>query len=161
MNLIVIDDVLVSPKDYVREALSIGFQDIQDGDSVFHGIQVRQVDEFQVFVEEYFGGVYYTTHNIIRQSPQGQAEPNYIHTDEMMGDVVALLYLNESHPLTDGTILYGSDKNKKCQVFMAFNRAVIFETRIPHSRAWYDNFGTGDSSRLVQALFLKRKEDAV
>lgn len=158
MNLIVLDDVLINPEAYVSEALSIGFSDVAGGEQVFKGIQPRSIDEFQVFVEEYFDGLYETTYNFIRQSPQGQLEPNYIHTDEMMGDILAILYLNQSHPMTDGTIIYDDSKNKRCQVFMKFNRAVIFSTSLPHSRSWYDNFGEGNSSRLVQILFLKRKD---
>jgi len=158
MNLIVLDNVLVDPSAYVRDALSYGFEEIFDDDKVFKGIQQRSDDEFQHFIENYFLWRYEVVYNFIRQSPHGQEEPNFIHTDEMMGDLIALLYLNESHP-EDGTILYDEDGDKMCSIHMKFNRAVVFGTRYPHSRALLENFGTGDDSRLVQVLFLKHNAD--
>ncbi len=41
MNLIVLDNVLVDPSSYVRDALSYGFEEIFDADKVFKGIQQR------------------------------------------------------------------------------------------------------------------------
>lgn len=154
MNLIVLDNVLIDPVSYVRDALSYSFDEVFDADKVFKGIQPRSDDEFQHFIENYFALQYETVYNFIRQSPVGQDEPNYIHTDEMMGDLIALLYLNENHP-DDGTIIYDNKGDKMCSVYMKFNRAVIFGTHFPHSRMLFENFGKGDDSRLVQVLFLK------
>jgi hypothetical protein len=159
MNLIVLDNVLTDPTAYVRDALSYGFEEVFNADKVFKGIQPRNDDEFQHFIENYFGLQYETVYNFIRQSPEGQDEPNFIHTDEMMGDILALLYLNETHPDTDGTIIYDENEKKMCSIHMKFNRALIFGTRFPHSRALFENFGSGDESRLVQVLFLKLRKD--
>jgi hypothetical protein len=159
MNLIVLDNVLIDPSGYVRDALSYGFEEVFDSDKVFKGIQPRSDDEFQHFIENYLSFKYETVYNFIRQSPEKQDEPNFVHTDENMGDLLALLYLNESHPDTDGTIIYDNDGGKMCSVHMKFNRAVIFGTRFPHSRALFENFGNGDDSRLVQVLFLKVRKD--
>jgi|APGre2960657404_1045060.scaffolds.fasta_scaffold00046_27 hypothetical protein len=158
MNLIVLDNVLTDPISYVRDALSYGFEEVFDADKVFKGIQPRSDDEFQHFIENYLSLQYETVYNFIRQSPEGQDEPNFVHTDDGMGDIIALLYLNENHP-EDGTIIYDNDGEKMCSVHMKFNRAVIFGTRYPHSRALFENFGEGDDSRLIQVLFLKLRKD--
>lgn len=158
MNLIVLDNVLTDPTSYVRDALSYGFEEVFDAEKVFKGIQPRSDDEFQHFIENYFSPDYEVVYNFIRQSPEGQDEPNFVHTDEMMGDLIALLYLNENHP-KDGTIIYDNDGDKMCSVDMKFNRAVVFGTIFPHSRSLFENFGSGDDSRLVQILFLKLRKD--
>lgn len=160
MNLIVLDNVLTNPKAYIDDALSYSFQEIHDANTTFKGIQPRNDDEFQHFIENYLDLNYETVYNFIRQSPEGQLEPNFIHTDENMGDLIALLYLNETHP-EDGTIIYDNDKDKMCAVYMKFNRAVIFGTRHLHSRMKFENFGKGDDSRLVQVIFLRRKQNDV
>lgn len=160
MNLIILDNVLTNPKAYVDDALSYSFQEIYDAEKTFKGIQPRNDDEFQHFIENYLDLNYETTYNFIRQSPEGQIEPNFIHTDENMGDILALLYLNENHP-EDGTVMYDNEGKEMCSVYMKFNRAIIFGTRYPHSRMRFENFGTGDDSRLVQVIFLRRKQNDV
>ena len=91
----IIDEVLVDPKGYVKEVLSNPFVDVSDGVNVFKGIQPRSNDEFEKKVLKMFDG-YEVAFNFIRQSPYLQEEPNYLHSDEMMGDVTILLYLNQN-----------------------------------------------------------------
>lgn len=158
MNLIVMDDVLKNPKSYVLDALIGDFRDIPDGDNVFKGIQIRGNDEFAEFVLGIFPE-YTITYNFIRKSPFGQVEPNFVHSDEMMGDITALLYLNEEHPKEDGTTLYNNDGLKECVVYANFNRMFAFNASQLHSRNIYDNFGEGDMARLVQVIFLKQKNE--
>jgi hypothetical protein len=158
MNLITFDNVLLDPRTYVSEMLSHGFQDFYDGEKVFHGMQPRGSDEFLSFVLSLFPG-YEAALNFARQSPQGQEEPNHIHKDDMMGDITAVLYLNESAPQGDGTIIYDEENKPVCRVFSKFNRMVAFDSDAPHSRGIFENFGSGDTSRLVQVIFLKSKTD--
>lgn len=158
MNLIVLDNVLTDPTSYVRDALSYGFEEVFDADKVFKGIQPRSDDEFQHFIENYFAFQYETVYNSICQSPIGQDEQSFVNDDNSMGDLIAMLYLNEQHP-EDGTIIYDWDDYKMCSVHMKFNRAVIFGTRFKYSRMLSSSFGVGDDSRLVQFLFLKLRED--
>jgi hypothetical protein len=152
------DNVLSSPKVYVRDIFDIGFQDVKDGDKVFKNIQFRDKDEFYKLVSFIFPN-YYVTYNFVRQSPLNQLEPNFIHTDEMMGDLTVVLYLNEEAPDEDGTTIYDDQGKPLCKFYSKFNRMVAFESSLPHSRNIFENFGEGEQSRLVQVIFLKEKDE--
>ena len=162
MKHIMIDNFLEDPNKYVIDVLKNEFEDVKAGDTIFKGIQVRTIDELQYKVEDAFPD-YEVTFNFIRQSPLNQKEPNYIHTDEMMGDKTVLLYLNKHHPMEDGTTLYkfnrvADDYLPMCTFYAQYNRLVIFDSSIPHSRNMYENFGEGEYARLVQVMFLKKKQ---
>ena len=162
MNYIMIDDFLDDPNKYVVEVLKGKFEDIADGETLFKGIQPRPIDEVQYKIEEAYPD-YDVSFNFIRQSPLNQEEPNFIHTDEMMGDKTLLLYLNKFHPVEDGTTLYkfnkvSDDYLPMCTLYAQYNRLVVFDSSIPHSRNIFENFGEGEYSRLVQVVFLKRKQ---
>jgi|TARA_R110000787_G_scaffold70013_6_gene155637 hypothetical protein len=154
INLI-LDKVIEDPDQYVKDILKLKFQDVQDGEKLFKGIQIRKNDELQSKIEKSYPD-YYVTYNFVRQSPLNQIEPNFVHTDEMMGDKTVLLYLNKENPPGAGTTLYDYD-NPMCIFFAKYNRLVIFDSNIPHSRNIFENFGTGSSSRLLQVMFLKKK----
>ena len=155
MNLILMSDVIKNPDKYVEDILSKDFYDIQIGEQLFKGIQPRlRDDEFGRFANQYFPD-FIPVYNFVRKSPMGQDEPNFIHTDEMMGDVTLILYLNKEHPKEDGTTLYEEDGSVAMTVYSKYNRVFGFQSEIPHSRNIYQNFGEGDSSRLVQVIFLK------
>ena len=152
--MIIIDNVIKNPETYVENVLQNAFVDIEDGENTFKGIQPRLEDELQKFVLRIFPN-YSVVYNFIRQSPKGQKEPNYIHSDEMMGDKTVLLYLNKQHPSNAGTTLYNDDETKSCVVYMKYNRLVAFDSYHKHSRNLVENFGSGNDSRLVQVMFLK------
>lgn len=157
MNLLIIDDVIQNPKEYVSDILSIGFQDVFDKDKVFKGMQPRSYDdEFSKQVLSLFPD-HKVMWNFVRQSPYGQEEPNYIHTDEMMGDITVILYLNEKPPSTDGTTLYDSEGKQACVVSSKYNRMIAFDSITAHSRNIFKNFGVGNDARLIQVIFLKEK----
>ena len=162
MNYIMIDNFLDDPNKYVIEVLKGKFEDIEVGDQKFKGIQVRGMDEMQYKIEEGYPD-YDVAFNFIRQSPQNQEEPNFIHTDEMMGDKTILLYLNKWQPLEDGTTLYKFNKVADghlpmCTFYAEYNRVVVFDSKIPHARNIPENYGEGEYSRLVQVMFLKQKK---
>jgi len=96
--------------------------------------------------------------NFVRRSPLNQEEPNFIHTDEMMGDITCILYLNEMCPVDDGTTIYDNDNNPLVVVYSKFNRMIAFNSDLPHSRNLFENFGEGESARLIQVAFLKYKK---
>jgi hypothetical protein len=156
MNLLSIDDVLVNPKEYVQDILQHGFQDYADGWKVFKGIQPRSNDEFEKFVLDKFPN-YEAKWNFVRHSPMNQIEPNFIHTDEMMGDITVILYLSQNHPDNDGTTLYDGDGKPLCVAYSKFNRMVAFDSDCPHSRNIFENFGEGEDARLIQVIFLEKK----
>ncbi len=152
----IVEEVLAYPDMYVDDILKGEFIDVQDGDTVFRGIQLRENDELQSFVESMFPE-YSTSYNFVRSSPLNQVEPNFIHTDEMMGDKTILLYLNKTFPQGDGTTLYAGE-DPMCVFHAKYNRMISFDSRIPHSRNIFENYGEGDSARLVQVIFMKLNE---
>lgn len=154
MNILILDDILKEPKTYVREALNCPFIDFKDGGKIFKNIQPRANDEFEKEVLRLFPN-HFVKFNFIRKSPYNQIEPNFIHRDDMMGDVTAILYLNEERPLEDGTTLYDEQAVTACIVRSKFNRMVAFDSYTLHSRSIYENFGEGDGSRLIQVIFLE------
>jgi hypothetical protein len=145
------DDVLVNPKEYVRDIMFWEFLNISDGVSEFKGIQPRSNDQFEHFVLSKFEG-YSVNYNFVRISPYKQEEPNFIHTDEMMGDITVLLYLNESFPPNAGTTIYDQD----IVIDYKFNRMCYFDSKERHSRNLIDNFDESYEPRLVQVIFLKK-----
>jgi hypothetical protein len=158
MNLVMFDNVIEDPKEYVRDILSKGFEDFNDGSNTFHGMQPRGEDEFCSFLISMFPE-YSVNLNFIRQSPEDQNEPNYIHRDDMMGEITAILYLNENPVRDDGTIIYDEDVTPCCRIYSKFNRMIAFDSDALHSRSLFSNFGSGETSRLVQVVFLSPKEN--
>lgn len=170
-NFLIVDDVLASPDEYVQDILSKPFVNIPDGTNVFKGIQMVEDEEVENKIESIYNN-YKVVNNFIRQSPVNQAEPNYIHSDRNESDLIAILYLNKKHPKNAGTLIYedetrGSmvdlgldnepDFKASVKLSMKYNRLVAFPSDLYHSRSIKQNFGTGENSRLVQVLFLKRK----
>jgi len=158
MNLITFDNIIKDPLSYVSDIHLHGFQDVADGDYVFRNIQPRDSnDEFAKYVTTLFNG-YKVDLNFVRKSPLNQEEPNFIHTDEMMGDITCLLYLNEQAPEDDGTTIYDEEKKPLLTMYSKFNRMIAFNSDAPHSRNLFDNFGEAQTARLVQVIFLKAKQ---
>jgi hypothetical protein len=157
MNLITFDNIIKDPLSYVSDIHLHGFQDVADGEYTFKNIQPRDKnDEFAKYVSELFLG-YKVDLNFVRKSPLNQEEPNFVHTDEMMGDITCLLYLNEQAPEDDGTTIYDEDKKPLLTMYSKFNRMIAFNSDAPHSRNLFDNFGEEETARLVQIIFLKAK----
>jgi hypothetical protein len=158
MNLITFDNVLKNPKEYVLNIYNNKFEDVADGVNVFKNIQPRNVfDEFAKFVSNVFDN-YRINLNFIRKSPLNQKEPNFIHTDEMMGDITCLLYLNENPPSNDGTTIYDQQGKPLTVAYSKFNRMIAFNSNAPHSRNIFENFGEDKDARLIQVIFLKRND---
>lgn len=157
MNLLVDDNTIKDPIAYVDEIWEGKFYDIPDGDKVFKNIQPRSNnDEFSSVILGIFPD-YKIKWNFVRMSPLNQEEPNFIHKDDMMGDITCILYLNEQHPDDDGTTFYDNDGNVLSKVYSKFNRMVCFDSDTPHSRSIFENFGEGKTSRLIQVIFLSEQ----
>lgn len=158
MNLITFDNIIKDPLSYVSDIHLHGFQDVADGDHVFKNIQPRDNnDEFAQFVSSVFGSRYKVNVNFVRKSPHMQDEPNFIHTDEMMGAITCLLYLNEQAPEDDGTTIYDEDRKPLLTMYSKFNRMIAFNSDAAHSRNIFDNFGEALGARLVQVIFLRER----
>jgi len=151
-----LDDVIKNPDKYVDDIFNQGFYDFADGSKVFKNVHARSNDEFEKFILDLFPD-YEAKWNFVRKSPLNQEEPNFIHTDDMMGDITVVLYLSRVHPDNDGTTIYDENHNPICVLYSKFNRMVAFDSELPHSRNIFENFGEGDDARLVQVIFLERK----
>jgi hypothetical protein len=68
------------------------------------------------------------------------------------------LYLNKTHPKEDGTTIFDTDGLPIFKVYAKFNRMTFFDSYLPHARNIFENFGEGDDARLIQVIFLKRKQ---
>jgi hypothetical protein len=177
--MVVCDDVLADPGAYRAAVLEKPFNDIVVGADVFHGIQLAEDEWFPAWIVERFPHLTPTL-SFFRQSPIGQREPHYIHTDRSMGDWTAVLYLTPHPPAGDGTLFWkyiptgaicstASDDMTLAEEELAwqdprqweevgrieakFGRALLFPADRFHSRAIPENYGSGDDARLVQVVF--------
>lgn len=157
MHLLTLDNVIKNPNEYLEQIKNNEFRDIEDtGGNKFKNIQFRSPDdEFAKYMLSAFPG-YTVNWNFVRKSPLNQEEPNFIHTDEMMGDITCILYLNKEKPNEDGTTIYDEDKNPLFVLYSKFNRMIAFSSESPHSRNILENFGDEESARLIQVIFLKQ-----
>ena len=101
----VFDDVLSRPREYRTWALTQPFSTFDIAGELWNGIALVSDDTVPSLVRERIPGV--RSHlTFVRRSPLGQAEPNFIHSDETMGDWTAILYLNPSPEAGDGTTFW-------------------------------------------------------
>jgi hypothetical protein len=155
-SFLLIDDFLDDVNSHLEDVMSNDFIDVTDGVNTFKNIQDRKSDVVSnslLTILKDFDVAY----NFVRKSPEGQEEPNFIHSDEMMGDITCLLYLNENPPSEDGTTMYDEDETSKIIFKSKLNRMIIFDSLLKHSRNIFNNFGIEDRSRLVQVIFLNKK----
>lgn len=175
----VYDDVMVDPDAYRSYALAQTYADVVVAPAVFKGIaechDTRFIDAVRALDPSFTPRL-----TFFRKSPLGQPEPNFIHTDRDMGDVTAILYLNPDHTAGDGTtfwrhrqsgaILSDAEGDVLLSEWLAwrdrdqwepwqrveakFNRMVVFDAPLFHSRSIDGNYGTTDTdARLIQVLF--------
>ena len=155
-TVVIIDDFLDNPDIHLDSIINSEFVDVYSEVGTFKNIQDRTSDEVSEKVLKLFPNTN-IAYNFARMSPEGQEEPNFIHNDSIMGDVTCILYLSKDHPDEDGTTIYENDNNKKSIEFRSkFNRMIVFDSSLPHSRNIFSNFGIGKSSRLIQVIFLNK-----
>jgi hypothetical protein len=177
--MFVFDDVLADPVTYRAMVLARPFTSVSFGDLSFHGIQLAHDQTFPSWIRSRFPALLPTL-SFFRQSPFGQIEPNYVHTDRDMGDWTALLYLTPEPEADDGTTFWrhkptgalasvARDLTERlgeqrawrdrtqweavARVDAKFGRAVLFPAAAFHSRSIPENYGIGDEARLVQVVF--------
>jgi len=152
------NNVIDKPETYVKIILNNGFGNFRDGHNVFKNVSLRFNDQFSKFLEKKFPE-YKVDLNFVRKSPFKQEEPNYIHSDEMMGDLTAIIYLNKNHPKDYGTSFYYPNGEFETMYDADYNSVLVFNSDRLHSRNNFDNFGEGDDSRLIQVAFLKKRNN--
>lgn len=169
----VFDDVLPDPGRYRRRALTLAFGDVEAAGQTFRGIALCPDLLLPYLIQTQYKPGSTPLLSFFRQSPAGQAEPNYIHSDVEMGDWTAILYLNPDPPAGDGTTFWrhrptGADRGAFDlerqgareqwaawhHVEARFNRLLIFHAPLYHSRAIEANYGqAGVDARLTQIVF--------
>lgn len=153
----IIDNFLDDAELHLQDIFNHEFSDVSTDVGVFKNIQDRQSDIVSDEVLNLLPN-YDVAYNFVRKSPLNQEEPTYVHSDEIMGDLTCLLYLSKSHPREDGTTIYDNDEVTKTMEFRSkFNRMIIFDAKLFHSRNILTNFGVNKSARLIQVIFLKKK----
>lgn len=175
----VFDQVLADPEAFRQEMLRLPFQDVPTEAGVFHGMARCKSPLFSSWITAHFPTLR-PTDSLVRRSPEGQQEPNFIHTDRDMGDWTAILYLTPDPPDGDGTDFWQHTPTGRLEstaatdeefsqelqswrdlwqwervghVSAKFNRALLFSATHFHSRAMYHNYGFGDGARLTHVVF--------
>jgi GNAT superfamily N-acetyltransferase len=173
-EIVVLDDVLPNPLAYRAAALSGVFGTVTLGDDHFAGLAAAPST-----VGDWLRAQTPTVRvaqSFFRQSPAGQQEPHYVHSDAMIGQWTGILYLTPTPPEGDGTAFfrhrdgayqadlatlprYAADfDDDDCwvrwwTVAARFNRLLLFPAAYFHARALRDNYGQGTEARLIQVLF--------
>lgn len=175
----VIDGALEHPELFRAAVLAQPIQTVDFGEGqAFHGIHIPPA----ALVQELIDSMAVHAPNarlrvtFARQSPLGQVEPNFVHSDAAEADLTGILYLNPTPLEGDGTRFWRRKASgavrgpwdADCQadshdrdawecwrhVEAAFNRLVLFRSDYYHSRAIVDNYGAGDDARLIQVIFM-------
>lgn len=152
----ILDDVLCDPMAYLAEAQRQPFRDLTFGLDTFRGIAASRRDEVDRAAEVETSAS--SVLSFFRRSPEGQTEPNYVHSDEMMGRFTGIYYMNPEPANGDGTAFWereGSGWKMARLVPAKFNRLLTFSAGLFHSRALFNNYGQGDGARLVRVIFLR------
>lgn len=173
---IVFDNVMPDPAGYRETALASDFRAYEfSHEEVFRGIGLAgHLQAFPNWIASKFPSLQGKV-SFFRQSPLGQEEPTYIHSDQGMGDWTAILYLNEDPPAGDGTTFWRHKGTGRVEIApdfdgaadfkdlgkwepwkhvqSAFNRVVMFRAPLFHSRGIFDNYGSGQEARLIQVIF--------
>lgn len=175
----VIDHVLLDPAAYRTAALAHAFGDVETSPGVvFHGMSLGE-SVIPEWIQTRYPSLTPTL-TFLRKSPEGQAEPNYIHTDRDMGEWTGIFYLTADPPAEDGTTFWrdketgqiastAETEDEFLAEWLAWrdpsrweawetvpakpNRLVLFPAPYFHSRAIPDNYGQGEDARLIQVVF--------
>lgn len=172
----VFDDVLSDPQEYRRRALVRPFGDVTLGPDTFRGIATPPDESLPERLAALLPGLVPAL-SFLRKSPEGQREPNYIHSDADMGNATGIYYMNPKPTNGDGTVFWRHDRSGAIggawtdeiaadarteegwtrwhSVDACFNRLVVFPADWFHSRALIDNYGSDASARLIQVVFAR------
>jgi hypothetical protein len=156
MTIKILDDVLSDPMAYLSEAKRRPFRNVTLGPDTFRGIATAHRHDVDKVAESETGAS--AVLSFFRRSPEGQVEPNFIHSDEAMGRFTGIFYLNPEPAEGDGTAFWereGGEWMMTRLVPAKFNRLLTFSAELHHSRVLFNNYGEGDGARLIQVIFLR------
>lgn len=156
MAIKILDDVLPDPMAYLSEVKRLSFRDLTLGADTFRGIAASHRRDVDRVAESQTNAS--AVLSFFRRSPEGQLEPNYVHSDEAMGRFTGIYYMNPEPADGDGTAFWvceGGEWKRDRLVPAKFNRLLTFSAGLHHSRALFNNYGEGDGARLIQVIFLR------
>lgn len=171
----VVDDVWPDFPAYRTAALAQPFRTVTAAPGVvFHGMGRPPDASLPDWIAARWPGLT-PTFSALRQSPAGQPEPHYLHTDCDMGAWTAIAYLSDAPPDGDGTTFFrqratGAIASTAATAVDAVwddrthwdpwytvparpNRLVLFPAGYYHARALAENYGSGPDARLIQIVF--------
>jgi hypothetical protein len=176
------DHVLADPDAYRAVALARSFRSMTFGPTTFHGLAPAADQTLENILRARLPGAEPTL-SFFRSSPQGQAEPHDVHSDQDMGHWTAILYLHPDPAPGDGTLFWehrptqtrhgpwtpalaavSRDRSQWdvwSRVDAQFGRLLVFRSDLFHSRALPDNYGSGHAARLIQVCFGTWRTDAL
>jgi len=173
------DGVIGDLEAYRAAVLASSFQTVTVGPLAFHGIAECTDPELIAWITLHYPHAQ-PRMTFVRQSPAGQVEPHFIHTDRDMGDWSGILYLTAQPAIGDGTSFWrdretgatastATSAAALCAEAITWqqpdrwdvwatvkaqpNRLVLFPSTLFHSRAIFDNYGRGEDARLIQVIF--------
>lgn len=156
MTVKILDNALPDPMAYLSEVKRLSFINVTLGPDTFRGIAPSHRGDVDRMAESETNAS--AVLSFFRRSPEGQAEPNYIHSDEAMGRFTGIYYMNPQPADGDGTAFWerdGGEWKMTRLVAAKFNRLLTFSAGLHHSRALFNNYGEGDGARLIQVVFLR------
>ena len=174
------DGVLADLHAYAATVRALPFRTVAVGAATFHGIAPCEHPTMPDWIRAHYPHAVPTI-TFFRQSPAGQVEPNYLHTDRDMGDWTGIFYLTADPPPDDGTTFWRDRETGATAsiatteaeflaewptwrdgdrweiwhtVDAAPNRLLLFPAPLFHSRTIVENYGTaGTDARLIQVVF--------
>lgn len=161
MTIKILDDVLPDPLEYLSEVRRLTFRDLTLGPAVYRGIAAPPRGDVERAAEGQTNAQ--AVVSFLRKAPKGQTEPNYVHSDEMMGAFTGIYYMNPEPAEGDGTAFWERDGAgwKMIRLVPAkFNRLLTFDAGLHHSRALFHSYGEGDGARLIQVIFLDERSSS-
>lgn len=164
----IVDDFFRTPHLERTRALVANYQDISHGGLVFPKFSPHEDNESLEKLNQLLGGTYaFTLPPSYRAYHYDDKQPTYIHVDSNECDVSVVVFLNESYHEGHGLCFWAPRVDEPTSFNEAdwtqtyfcqgkFNRAVVFDSKIPHGRYPQSNWLNSDNNvRLVKVLFLK------
>lgn len=182
MLIKVVDNFLEDPQLEQVRALLAEYKDVNVDGVVYPKIATHTDVKSLAKVEEILGvPVQSSLPPFYRKYIPDEPQPTFIHSDVNEGDYTLIVFLNETNGPDNGLAFWrhkdtgvvragsfdaellseGLDETKwtkVAQVEMKWNRAIIFDARLYHSRWPRENWSTDlDNNRIIKVLFMRDK----
>ncbi len=183
--VLVLDDFLIAPMAERQKALTATYAPFVSQGVEYPGIAACDDDEDGQLIRKLIPGGWTGEQTCFyRRSLKDDKQETFIHNDAAMAKYTAIIYLNERHQCKGGTAFWkhkatqideqpdsndeslfkmlrddGLDEKKwewQRTIPMLFNRLVLFDSKLFHSRYPKENFGDKTSNaRLLKVYFFQ------